>query len=406
MATATLPLDVTSPKRSAMDPDGLRRLTFANAAPVWLETRRMSLDPKTFYGYERNIVHLNKIFGTLTVEDINLAHLRRYQRMRSANLCMHDFPRGEGCPNGCSRGLWVRPGGPSCVNHELTVVQQILKRAGLWAQFADHFEPVPPPKFEPPKVMTELEEKRFFAIAASNPDWHLAGMVATLTANTTASGKELRMLRMGDVDLEADPPRLHIPVGKNSYRIRTIALNATAASVVRKLRERAITLGSSRKDHFLFPYRSYRNQFDPTRPASSSWLRRSWHELREAAMLPWLTPHCLRHQAITSMAERGIPPEVIRATAGHVSEQMMRHYCHTRLETQHAYLQDLGGHASPFSSPSRELDAATKGRGAAVVQQHRSPLIAPPQVVVIRTPAPALPQVKTTLRWGSTSSTF
>jgi integrase len=52
--------------------------------------------------------------------------------------------------------------------------------------------------------------------------------------------------------------------------------------------------------------------------------------MRDAAGLPWLTPHCLRHQCITKLLESGAPPEVVRAVAGHVTEQMMRHYSHIR----------------------------------------------------------------------------
>lgn len=73
-----------------------------------------------------------------------------------------------------------------------------------------------------------------------------------------------------------------------------------------------------------------RGLWDPYKPASSSWLAQSFKAMREAADLPWLTPHCLRHQCITEMLENGAPPEVVRAVAGHVTEQMMMHYSHIR----------------------------------------------------------------------------
>jgi len=323
---------------ASKDPDKLCDLPFHKAAPIWLSTRSRQLEKVTFYGYERIIIHLNKYFGGKVLRNIHLGDLRRYQRMRQENHCEHNFPTGTGCHHGCSSGLWKRPGGASCVNHELNVMQQVLKRAGLWEKFADHFEVVPAPHTQPPKVMSLAEEKKFFAIADSNPDWQFAGMIAKLTANTTASGKELRSLRLRDIKLESDPPRFFIPEGKNSFRERTIPLNQTAADVMKQLLERAHSLGSIKPDHYVFPLRFKRGGYDPSRPASASWLRHAWHELREAAGLPWLTPHCLRHQAITTMAEHGIPPEIIRSTAGHVSEQMMRHYCHTRLEVAADYL--------------------------------------------------------------------
>lgn len=377
---------------SFYDPDSLRRLTFAKAAPLWLETRKRVLDKKTLYQCERNIIHVSKIFEDLIIQNINLADLNRYQRMRADNHCRHGFPFGTECPHSCIGGLWTKKGGPSLINHELSVVQQILKHAGLWGKFADHYEPVPPPRFEPPKVLTELQLRKFFAIAATRPDWEFAGDIAMLTCHTTASGKELRSLQLKHVQLNAFPPRLVIPRGKNSYRIRTIALNDVAVAVFKKLIVRAERLGAYQEEDHLFPFRINRGGWDPARPASSSWLRRSWEDLREAAGLPWLTPHCMRHQAITMMAEYGIPPEVIRSTAGHVSEKMMRHYCHTRIETQHAYLGTLAGDAQ--SAVDRNVRRPTM------------PVLRPTPPAPSPSPVPMARAVQVPQAWGSTSHTW
>jgi len=83
-------------------------------------------------------------------------------------------------------------------------------------------------------------------------------------------------------------------------------------------------------EHYLFPKRVTRNLWNPYQPASTSWLRTSFNALREAADLPWLTPHCLRHCAITKMLENGAPIEVVKTISGHISDQMVRHYSHTR----------------------------------------------------------------------------
>lgn len=93
---------------------------------------------------------------------------------------------------------------------------------------------------------------------------------------------------------------------------------------------RARSLGSFLPEHYLFPKRVTRNLWDPYKPASTSWLRTSFKALREAADLPWLTPHCLRHQSVTKLLELGVAPEVVKSISGHISDQMMRHYCHTR----------------------------------------------------------------------------
>jgi integrase len=74
--------------------------------------------------------------------------------------------------------------------------------------------------------------------------------------------------------------------------------------------------------------------WDPTRPASSSWIRRQWNELRSAAGLPWLTPHCFRHQHITLRIESGDPIEIVAKDVGHSAPAMTRYYTHTRRERQ------------------------------------------------------------------------
>ena len=99
----------------------------------------------------------------------------------------------------------------------------------------------------------------------------------------------------------------------------------------------------------MFPFRICRNSWDPTRPASESWLKKSFNSLREEAGLPWLTPHCFRHMAITAMLENGAAPETVRHIAGHVSEQMMRHYSHNRLEAQISVLGALDRSPRPLT---------------------------------------------------------
>ncbi len=296
------------------DPDLLLSLKFSSAAENWLSTRKPYLKERTFYMYGHHIATLAKFFGELAVQKIHLGHLRQYQLARMSN----------------SGGMWERRAGPSIINHELSVVQQVLKRAGRWKNLAHHYEPLPLPPSKRPKVMTEQEERRLFEIAAGNPEYELAYLVASLSVNTTACGSELRFLRLEHIHL-GENPRFVIDGGaKNNFRIRTIPLNPTAAAQMVTCLRRANERGSVHPQHYLFPKRLVRGIWDPLTPASTSWLRQSFHAMREAAALPWLTPHCLRHQAITKMLEFGVPPETVRSIAGHVTEHMMRWYCHTR----------------------------------------------------------------------------
>jgi hypothetical protein len=59
---------------------------------------------------------------------------------------------------------------------------------------------------------------------------------------------------------------------------------------------------------------------------SNSGMRKAWEAVRQAADVPWLRVHDLRHTAITRMAEAGVPIPVILSMAGHISTRMQQHY--------------------------------------------------------------------------------
>ena len=92
----------------------------------------------------------------------------------------------------------------------------------------------------------------------------LAYCVATITNNTTASGVELRGLRLENVYLRpaGEISEIYIPpeACKNTHRPRKIALNEVAKWAVSKVYQRAIKLGSTKPEHYLFPIRVKRNE--------------------------------------------------------------------------------------------------------------------------------------------------
>lgn len=326
------------------DPDSLLSQKFSIAAAVWLQTRKPYLKERTFYMYGHHIETLDKFFGELPVGKIHLGMLREYQKARVNNAM--PLPGGE------FNKAWHRKAGSSIINHELSIMQQILKRAGKWKAIAHHYEPLPLPPEQKPKVMTEQEERRLFDIAASSAEFEIAFLVASLSVNTTACGSELRNVRLRDVLIVGPNPKFIVDAetAKNGARGRTIPLNPTAAFMMARCIERSNSLGSILPEHYLFPKRIVRGQWDPYSPASTSWLRNSFKAMREAAGLPWLTPHCLRHQAITKLLELGTPPEVVRGIAGHISEKMMKHYCHTRFAASLDALSRIDSSMSAKSS--------------------------------------------------------
>jgi integrase len=307
---------------SDTDPDCIAHLPLADSIRKWHEYRRPPVNPRTHQNNWHNAMQLLRFFGDMKPSEIRPPHLRGYQEYRTHNV----------------ENRWAKKAAPSIINHELSVLQQILKHAGCWNKFRDHYRALPLPRPKEQKVFTEEEEKEFLKLVQTKQDLQLPCHVALFTINTTCAGSELRHLKWKNVELnnvnaEGKPdPIVTVPAegAKNEFRARRVSLNPTAVIVMRKIMERARRLGSSQPDHYLFPYSVRGYNYDPTRPTSESWLKKGWEKLREAAKAPWLTPHCLRYMAITALYEAGVPEPTIQAMAGHTSARMSRHYNRSR----------------------------------------------------------------------------
>lgn len=321
----------------------LGTLPIPRAFESWLEFKSERNRASTINCYRDYILRLNTFFAKinegrkepLTLADVHIGHIEQYQRVNR-------------------QGYHA-----ASINHDINALSQVMRRAGLWTPIHEHYRPLPLPETDPPKVMSEAEEDRFFEFAArkDNEESWLAYWVASLTNNSTASGKELRMLQLGSIDLEGDPfPYFQVPKNmKNPNRPRRIPLNERGVEIMGRILKRADKMGSSRPEHYLFPLRIKRNLFDPTKPASESWIRYRWKLLVDNArntcaecdqeksgcgclkFKPILTfqlkPHNLRHQSITKMLDSGAPIEVVRQIAGHgVDSIVTRQYHHGRME--------------------------------------------------------------------------
>jgi hypothetical protein len=93
----------------------LRTCSFSQAASTWLESRRAYISAKTLHEYEINIRTLSPVFGEMRLEEITADQIRDYQRMRQAKC------------------------GPFAINHECSVLQQMLKRIGRWPSARPRF---------------------------------------------------------------------------------------------------------------------------------------------------------------------------------------------------------------------------------------------------------------------------
>jgi len=95
--------------------------------------------------------------------------------------------------------------------------------------------------------------------------------------------------------------------------------------------------------------------FDPTTPMKT-W-RTAWRKLTRAAGLPGFRFHDLRHHCITRLAEAGTPDQTLMAIAGHISQDMLEHYSHIRMQAKRAAVAALDA-PKPATAANRLSEGA------------------------------------------------
>jgi len=314
----------------------LAEMGFEAAAKFWILYRAQdpSLRPRTHETTESYINALRVFFGKVRLCDITPGQLRAYQIARIHNTLR--MTAGESHP-------WKQAAGNSVINHEISVLGQMLTFARLWHRIKPYYFPLEQKSWSPREILSEEDEETLWKVASKHPEAALAYWVAAITANTTASGIELRGLRLKHLFLTSQIAEFYIPEDsvKNDSRPRRIALNNLARWAVEQCLKRAIKLGACEPNHFLFPFRIKRNKYDPTRPASPYFLRKSWAKLQKCTGFLELKPHDLRHLCITKMLENGVNPETVIAIAGHVGRKMMEYYAHQRRQVKYAAVLTL-----------------------------------------------------------------
>jgi integrase len=323
-------------------------MSVQEAGSVWTGLRAgRNLKPRTHEFTQFALNSLSRFFGDLPLGAVTAGHLREYQLARAVNEVQFE--------DGLQRP-WKRKAGNTCINHELNVLQQILVVGGLWPRIGPWYAPLKVPGWSP-RVLIDLDQERhLFAAAAADPRAELALWVATITANTSASGSELRYIQLRHLFLRSPADGLrsevYIPEEgcKNNARPRKLPLNNLARWAFEQCYLRALRLGSTRDEHYLFPFRVKRNEFDPARPASRSWIRKDWDRLRAVTGLPQLRPHDLRHLFATRLLEASVSPEIVQQLMGHKSPRMMDYYSHLRMEPKFAAVDAIEEAAIPRKS--------------------------------------------------------
>jgi hypothetical protein len=119
-------------------------LGLAEAGELWLSGKHWKRrKPKTIecdMGYLKNLL---RFFGDIPLKEIHAGSLLSYQTERSKSV------------------------GPSCINHELNALSQILKQAGLWPALKDYYAPLTEPEWKKPEVFTFEQQQRSLGIVSS-----------------------------------------------------------------------------------------------------------------------------------------------------------------------------------------------------------------------------------------------
>jgi len=246
------------------------------------------------------------------LKEITLAHVAVYQNARLA--------QGKA---------------PKTINGEISVLRQLLKHAGLWYRFAD-YRTIRNNKPAVGRALTSEEQARLFEVAQSRSDWLNAFTAGVLGAFCGMRGCEIKALQWKDVDFAAGV--LDIRHSKTPAGWRAPTLNSVCKEALAALRAKAIVADRARSEHYLFPA-TVKGKLDPLQHAKG-W-RSAWRSMRRKAatddegevIYPNLLTvrfHDLRHTAVTTMAEKGLPDLTIMAQVGHVAPQMLKHYSHIR----------------------------------------------------------------------------
>jgi integrase len=291
------------------------QLTFRDAALCWLETRKPYLAPRTIEDYGEYIKTLSLFFSEMRLPQIEAEHIRTYQRMRMARA------------------------GASAINHECSILQQMLKRIGRWPEIGLDYQALPLPKESPHRALTRDEEERLYQVGATNPAWDVAFCTYVISINTTCGPGELRHVRLMDIRPDERTLRIQPEGAKNEHRVRVIPLNSSAWGAVEYLLDRARNLGCIEPHHYLLPFRIHRSKYDPGRPCLG-W--RTAHNQLCGACGIRVSPYSFRHHAITKLLENpDVSEDTAESIAGHISHRMKRRYSHTRIEVRRAAVEAL-----------------------------------------------------------------
>ncbi len=313
------------------------KLPFGEAVDKFIEGKRLEVKQSTLVKNKQLLKKPREFFKSLRLNQITSEHVLNYREWRS------------------SQGV-----GPTIINMEVGLLQQILKRAKRWQFIADDIKRLK----EPPTIgraMSPEQKLQLLHTASQKPEWQTAYWAAILALNTTMRAVEIKSLRWLDIDLFERS--LQVPVSKTEAGLRTIPLTDAAYNTLLEIRKRNEMFGAVESHHYVFAsfkivaqfngnkiVESRCDSFNPEQPMTT-W-RRAWRSLTKKAGLKGLRFHDLRHHAITEMLESGVPEQMVMEIAGHVSLRMLKRYSHIRMTAKRSAVDFLN--TSSITKPAAQ----------------------------------------------------
>lgn len=177
----------------------------------------------------------------------------------------------------------------------------------------------------------------------SGPRW---GPFIALAAYTGARPKSVRLLKVGDLRLDAEPPVVVYRRTKSGKDL-VVPLVARLVEILRP------AVAGRAADEYLLPSLEPDGTPVPSRPVHTHTNHRAWPRALEAAGVRPLTFYALRRSFATVAFENNMPATIVRDLMGHSSLMVTNRYAgHATRTTQAAALDRLWRGADTVQSPT------------------------------------------------------
>jgi integrase len=203
------------------------------------------------------------------------------------------------------------------VNRELSTLSHLLRRAAAWKWIKRDDIPCITKGVEPRKAITVLTNEEASALMdAAQDDFDvLLPLFISFGLNTPMRHGEILSVRFEHIDFESR--RIFIPQAKAGEREQVIT-----PSLAAMLAERKARVGNA--EGWVFPA----NGAMRTGPRRCMW-KQFKRTVERAGLSPSrVTPHVMRHTAITNLVRAGVDLPTIQKISGHKTLAMVLRYAH------------------------------------------------------------------------------